>query len=55
MAGQRTEDRGGGRHLSQIEHGGGDVIAPLVLTLRTLLLDLPVSGQTVTATGSAEG
>ena len=29
-------------HLLQVEHVGGDVIAPLIVTLGTLLLDLPV-------------
>ena len=29
-------------HLLEVEHVGGDVIAPLVVTLGTLFLDLPV-------------
>ena len=32
-------------HLLQVEHVGGDVIAPLIVTLGTLLLDLPVPGS----------
>ena len=28
--------------LLEVEHAGGDVIAPLIVTLGTLLLDLPV-------------
>ena len=29
-------------HLLEVEHVGGDVIAPLIVTLGTLFLDLPV-------------
>ena len=32
-------------HLSQVEHCGRDVVAPLVLALRALLLHLPVPGE----------
>ena len=32
-------------HLSQVEHCGRDVVAPLVLAFRALLLHLPVPGE----------
>ena len=32
-------------HLLEVEHVGGDVIAPLIVTLGTLLLDLPVPAR----------